>query len=80
MSKISRRLPLGGRTTDVDEYVDAWKGLAKPMETILGWRLCAMDPGYTFEDRYGQRVELTVSQVQEMTDKLMQTRWRLRHE
>jgi len=39
-----------------------------------------MDPGYTFEDRYGQRVELTVSQVQEMTDKLMQTRWRLRHE
>ena len=71
MSKPRRKLPNGEYTTDVDKYVDTWKYEAAPIETILGWRLCSMDPNYTFEDQRGQRINMTVGQVGDVVLKLI---------
>jgi len=70
MSKRSHRLPFGGRTVDVDEYIHAWNDIAAPLVDILGWRLCALDPGFTFEDSSGERAELTVKQTYEIAKNL----------
>jgi len=69
--KPNRKLPDGSITSSVDEYIDRWKTPVKPLMTILGWSLCAMDPGYQFEDPWGQRVNLTVSQANQLVEKLV---------
>jgi len=70
----SRKLPTGELTYSVDEYVDAWQDRVKPLTTLLGWRLCSMDPGYTLEDPYGDRLTLTVSQVDQLVLALISSR------
>lgn len=67
----SRRRPDGSRTYDVDEYVESWELPVRPLTTILGWRICAMNPDYVFEDQVGDRVTLTVSQANQLVEKLI---------
>lgn len=43
------RLPLNaGYTRDLDEYLNAWKELAAPIERYFGGKLSAFDPGLRF--------------------------------
>lgn len=43
MSK-TYRLPLGGLTTDVDQYVDEWTNIAEPLAKILEMNVYGFDP------------------------------------
>lgn len=62
----TRGLPDGSRTTSVDDYVKAWTGLATLVCERLGWVLMSFDPHFTFIDGRGERVEMTVDQVQDL--------------
>ena len=62
----TRGLPDGSRTTSVDDYVEAWTALAKPVCERLGWVLMSFDPHFTFTDRRGASAQLTVGQVQDL--------------
>jgi hypothetical protein len=62
----TRRLPDGSRTASVDEYVEAWTGVARPVCERLGWALMSFDPHFTFTDGRGVSVEMTVGQVQDL--------------
>ena len=42
------KLPNGEVTYDQEEYIDAWRALATPVERITGWRLAAFDPDLLF--------------------------------
>lgn len=42
------KLPGGGYTTDVDEYVAAWRRIADAVTDRTGWRLIGFDPGLLF--------------------------------
>lgn len=69
----SRRLPGGGETRDVDEYLNSWHALAEPLEETFGWKLVAFDPGCIFErhrDRTIERIDLPTAVVREMAEKL----------
>jgi len=54
MADESRNLPNGELTTDVDEYVAAWRAYAAPVIKMTGGRLYAFDPGIQIE--VGDRV------------------------
>lgn len=41
------RLPLGGETNDVDEYVKAWTDLADPLAELLEMTVYGFDPAIT---------------------------------
>lgn len=43
MSK-TYRLPFGGHTTDADQYVKEWMGLAEPLAKILDMSIYGFDP------------------------------------
>lgn len=46
MSK-SYKLPLGGQTNDVDEYVKEWTDLANPLAELLEMKVYGFDPAIT---------------------------------
>jgi hypothetical protein len=35
-------------TADIDEYISAWQGMAKPVETALNLTLSGFDPEFVF--------------------------------
>jgi hypothetical protein len=41
------KLPLGGQTNDVDEYVKAWTDLASPLAELLEMTVYGFDPAIT---------------------------------
>jgi hypothetical protein len=44
------RLPNGKVVNDADEYIDAWRKLAKPIEKAFGLVHSSMDPNISFVD------------------------------
>lgn len=57
------RLPNGRYTTNPDEYAQAFKSLAEPIETATGWRLVSFDLSLTFDTAPGT-LQMTLSQAQ----------------
>lgn len=68
-----RRMANGATTRDVDEYLNSWHDLAEPIETALGWKLVAFNPGLVFEATTGAvitRIDLPTHVVRDMNAKL----------
>ena len=63
MSGESRRLPNGDHTTDVDEYVGAWREYAAPAIKATGGRLYAFDPGIQIEVK-GRIIDVDVELIE----------------
>ena len=63
------RLPDGTKTEDFDEYIDAWQGIANPIEYATGYKLYAFDPTISFSN--GKTVvQMPVEFAQDLSDAL----------
>lgn len=47
MNKKYYKLPLGGQTNDMEEYVKAWTDLANPLAELLEMTVYGFDPAIT---------------------------------
>lgn len=70
MSK-TYRLPLGGLTTDVDQYVDEWTNIAEPLAKILEMNVYGFDPLITLHTgvNLAPTVSFSPQKAKEIIDK-----------
>ena len=66
-----RRLPDGILTDDFDEYVDAWQGIANPIEDATGWHLYGFDPTLSFSNGKAV-VQMPVDFAKDLSDALLE--------
>lgn len=53
-------MPTGQMTTDVDDYISAWRKIAKPIEQTLGVTLHGFDPGFQFHQGNAQNSDAQI--------------------
>ena len=60
------RLPDGTVTDDVDLYLEEWAKVGDKMESLLGWKTLAFNPGFQFEVAPRVTVSLPLVVVQQI--------------